>query len=941
MTIAPSPPFATVLRAYRLAAGLTQEALAERAGLSVRAVSDLERGRRRLPHPHTVRALARALRLPAAERARLETAGRRPADAAASVAPEPRPLTNLPVQITSFIGRERELAEIARLLTATRLLTVTGAGGCGKTRLALQVVAGLLADYSDGVWFVDLAPLTDPTLVGQAIASVLGLQEAMGQSNLSRLQAALKSKHLLLVLDNCEHLIEACAQVADALLRGCPGVTLLATSREALGIAGETVWRVPSLSVPNTTATDAPLSLDELAAFEAIRLFVDRATAVQPHFALTTQNAPTVDQICRRLDGIPLAIELAAARVRLLTVEQIATRLDDRFRLLTGGGRTAVPRQQTLQATIDWSHALLTEPERVLFRRLAVFVGGWTLEAAEAVAGDQGPGIRGLGMGTGDGGASTAALATGPLAHSPTCPLATGDVLDLLGQLVDKSLVLVDEHDGAARYHLLETMRQYGLDRLQAADELVLMQRRHLAWCLALAARAEPHLGAADQLHWLACLAAEHDNLRAALTWSLDDDPATGLQLAGCLWLFWRARSLYVEGEQWLDRLLALAPDGTLARAKALQGAGLLARTHAHTTTARARLEESLPLCRALGDRRLLALTLRELGYLLPEMGDLAQGRALLEEGLDLVRADEDERGLGPTLFMLAMVSDHEGDATRARALGEESLRVLRRVGDRWMICRALNGLGLTALHAGDCARAEALTSEALPLAQELGSPGGMAVLHIRLAWTALWQGDAERATLHYEACRMLAERHAMDTHRGHALTGLGRVAQVRGEGARATALLTEGLALYIERGVTLNISEAQYGLGLVARDQGDWVQATDWLCQSLAMRQAADNRPGIATCLEGLATVAARQGQPVRTARLLGAAEALRQAIRSPMPLVERPAFEAAVQTARAAMGQEAFDAAWAAGQALPLEEAIAGALMDDDLGSSPPGTS
>jgi non-specific serine/threonine protein kinase len=934
MTIAPSPPFGTVLRAYRQAAGLSQEALAERAGLSMRAISDLERGRRLRPYPHTVRQLARALRLTSAERVRLEVAGRPPVDAAASDMTGDPPRTNLPAPVTSFIGREREMNDIARQLAATRLLTLTGAGGCGKTRLALQVAAGLIDTYSDGVWLAELAPLTDPTLVSQAVVRALGLQEAAGQDILSRLLSILKPKRLLLVLDNCEHMADACAHLADALLRGCPNVTVLATSREALGIGGEIVWRVPSLALPTASTTAVLPASDDVAAYEAIRLFVERATAVQPQFTLSPLNAPAVVQICRRLDGIPLAIELAAARVRHLTVGQIAARLDNRFGLLTSGGRTALPRQQTLRATIDWSHDLLSDEERVLLRRLAVFTGGCTLEAIETVcAGDERQETDAEGYAVPSGGS--------PAPH-PSTPdprsLAPTAVLDLLGHLVDRSLVLVDDQGSEARYGLLETMREYGRDRLQEAGELTALRRRHLAWCVTLAEHAERGVEGAEQLTWFARLDDEHDNLRSALAWSLDEDPAMGLRLAGSLWPYWWLRSYYVEGERWLDSLLARTPAPTLPRAKALVGAGVLARSQARKPRARVCLEEGLPLCRALGDRRLLALALRELGYLLPEVGGLNQGRALLDEALALAEADGDKRGLGLTLSMLSMTTALGGDYARARDLGEASLLALRQVGDRWMTGRALDRQGLVALIEGDCLRAQTLWEEALSIAQAVGVPNMMAVLRVRLGWAALWQGDADRAEAHYAAAHALTLRHSIDTSRAHALSGLGRVAQVRGETGRATALLTESLAICTERGAPQGIGEAQYGLGLTARDQGDLARATDWLRQSLAVRQEIDDRPGVTTCFEALATVAAEQGQSVRTARLLGAAEALRQAIRSPMPLVERPAFEAAVQTARATIGQDALDAAWAAGRALPLPQAIAEALADDVPSASSP---
>ena len=422
---------------------------------------------------------------------------------------------NLPRQLTSFIGREREMAEVRRLLSTTRLLTLTGSGGCGKTRLALQVAADLVEAFAEGVWFVDLAPLSDPALVPQTVAATLRVREEPGRPILITLSEYLQPRHLLLVLDNCEHLVGACAELAQALLRACPHLQILATSREPLRIGGETTWRVPSLSLPDLLRL--PL-VESLAEYEAVRLFTDRAEVVLPGFLVTDQNALAVAQVCHRLDGIPLAIELAATRVKVLPVHQIAARLDDRFRLLTGGSRTALPRQQTLRAVMDWSYILLSEKERTLLRRLSVFAGGWTLDAAEAVC----SGNR----------------------------IETVEVLDLLAQLVDRSLVAVDREDAEARYRLLDTVRQYAREKLQDSGEETEVHGRHREWFLDLAERTEPELLGPEQGVWLARLEAEHDNLRAALTWSQQEEEGgeAGLRLAGALGRFWWMRGHLTEG---------------------------------------------------------------------------------------------------------------------------------------------------------------------------------------------------------------------------------------------------------------------------------------------------------------------------------------------------------------------------------------------------------
>ncbi|HEV2238806.1 MAG TPA: AAA family ATPase, partial [Ktedonobacterales bacterium] len=479
---------------------------------------------------------------------------------------------NLPIQLTSFIGREREVAEVTQLLATARLVTLTGSGGCGKTRLALRAGADALDRFDDGVWLVELAPLADPAHVTQAVATALGVPAEPGRPLLATLTEHLRARHLLLVLDNCEHLVAACAGLADALLHACPHLTILATSREPLVIEGEHSFHVPSLGLPEAGQTP---TLARVAACEAARLLIERATAAQPDFALTERNATAVEQLCRRLDGIPLALELAAARVRALTVEQVAQRLDDRFHLLTGGSRKALPRQQTLRALIDWSHDLLTPAERTLFRRLAVFAGGWTLEAAEEVC-------------SGD-------------------VVAPTDVLDLLARLVDKSLVLADEQQAAARYHLLETVRQYAGEKLLEAGEAESLRDRHLTCFLALAEEAHSHSGTVEQYAWARRLAAEYDNLRTALEWSRAQPSETELELrlAGAMMFAWLAFGHLSAGRAALEQALARSnPHArTQARARALAMAGQLAGMQMDVAAASALHSESVAIYRELGDK--------------------------------------------------------------------------------------------------------------------------------------------------------------------------------------------------------------------------------------------------------------------------------------------------------------------------------------------------
>ena len=500
---------------------------------------------------------------------------------------------NLPQQVTSFIGRETQVEEVTRLLGRTHLLTLTGAGGCGKTRLSLQVAADLLDQYFDGVWLAELAALSDPALVPQAVATALGVKEEPGKPLSQTLVAALKPKRLLIVLDNCEHLVAACAALATDLLRSCPQVRILASSREALNVSGEQTFRVPSLTLPDPKQVQ---TVESLSQYEAVRLFIERAQAVQPSFAVTTANAPAMAQVCFHLDGIPLAIELAAARVRSLSAEEINRRLDQRFRLLTGGARNVLPRQQTLRALIDWSYDLLTGAEKALLCRLSVFVGGWTLSAAEAVCAGE--------------------------------PVKDWEVLDLLTALVDKSLVAAERWGNGTRYRLLETVRQYGGDRLRESGESEAVSGRVAAYFLALAEEAEPQMRGPEQEVWLSRLETEHDNLRASLSWveGQGDGGEDGLRLAGALSRFWGIRGHSTEGRQWLRRALARTKRGDVeeesaregagsaSRAVALTGAGNLARNQGDYAEAQTLYEEALTLNGQLGDRQGIANTLNNLG---------------------------------------------------------------------------------------------------------------------------------------------------------------------------------------------------------------------------------------------------------------------------------------------------------------------------------------
>jgi predicted ATPase/DNA-binding XRE family transcriptional regulator len=720
---AASASFGDLLRQQRLAVGLTQEALAEQAGLSVHGIQKLESGGSH-PYRDTVRRLVQALRLSPVDLEAFQNAAapapRHRADGSG------RPSTNvrkdLPTALTSFIGREDEKDELVRLLPSTRLLTLTGVGGCGKTRLALEVARLLYASYPDGVWLVELAPIADPALVPQTVASALGIRETPAQPLVNTLTTALKRHRSLLLLDNCEHLLNACARLANTLLQACPELHILTTSREALGLAGEVSRRVPSLPVP---PLEPPPTANALGAYAAVQLLVERTRAVQPGFDVTEGNAVAIARICHRLDGIPLALELAAARARGLSVHDLAARLDQRFRLLTGGSRAALPRQQTLQATIDWSYDLLSQSERVVFARLSVFAGGWDLEAAEAVC--------------------------------PGAGIEQDQVVELLLHLVDKSLVAAEQDaTGAQRYHLLDTLRQYGRARLLASGRPDAIHGRHAAYYLTLAERAEPELDLPRQAVWIERLALEHSNLRSALEWLMaQGEVERALHLAGVLSRFREVRGHVREGRARLAAVLALAGESppTLARARVLDGAGVLAFYQADVPAAGGLFKASLAVYRQHQQRRGAGWALIHLGWLCHDTGRWRAARRLLQEALVACRDVDDRRGVARCLTLLGMLGLNEGDLIIARSFLEQSLALNRDVGDRWGTAWALHNLGRVLLADAELGQADAQSAqpvleESVATWREIGERRHLAFAVADLAITAAWLGDLELARI-------------------------------------------------------------------------------------------------------------------------------------------------------------------------------------------------
>jgi len=719
--------FAHLLREGRRQAGHTQAVLAERAGLSVRTIEHLESGRGQ-PFAHSAIQLADGLGLTSDARAEFLAAARRAPKAPATIAGSrqseasnhPKPRNRLPIALTSFVGRERELAEIRRLLNTSRLLTLMGPGGTGKTRLAIEAVRGQSDRADDDIYFVDLAPLSDDSLVPQVVASAVGVPEQSTRPALEVLVDALSMRRALLVLDNCEHVVSACSALADAVLRSCPDIRILATSCQPLGLSGETTWRVPVLTES-----------------EAMRLFVDRAQAVEPDWILTERNRTPVAQVCQHLDGIPLAIEFAAARVAVLAPTQIAERLADRFALLTATSRGTPPRHQTLRATLDWSYGLLAPDEQLLFDRLSVFAGDWSLEAAETVC-------------AGDG-------------------IQPRRVLDLLQQLVEQSLVLaVHLEDGPARYRLLETLREYGRERLEDRDEAAIRDR-HAEFFLALAEANEPELFGARWMVAQATFARDQDNIRAALRWLLSRGDVERVQrFAGSVARFWFFHGYFDEGSAWLAQVLALTPaESTAGRAKSLHGAGTIAMMRGDFAAAESALREALRIWHELGNRAQQGFVLFVLGMVARQRGARVEARRLFEEGLAESRAAASAPAEANNLAGLADVARDQRQYAKARRYGEEALecasaaaylrgevhalRALgevtydmgdydaatellqaglvrsRQLGAQWLVAWTLARLGLLAIERDEYAEAEARLAESLGLCREMGDRQGIA----------------------------------------------------------------------------------------------------------------------------------------------------------------------------------------------------------------------
>ncbi|HSL07727.1 MAG TPA: LuxR C-terminal-related transcriptional regulator, partial [Pseudonocardiaceae bacterium] len=835
---------------------------------------------------------------------------------------------NLPGELTSFVGRRAELAQIGDPLERVRLLTLTGAGGCGKTRLALQAAANAMDRHPDGVWWVELARLADATLLPAAVISALGLREVPGRALLDTLVEHLRTRRVLVVLDNCEYLLAACAEFANALLRVCPSLTILATSRAPLGVPGEITWPVPSMSLP------AKPQLEALRRSDAAALFIDRATQVRPHFVVTAANAPAVAQICHDLDGIPLAIELAATRVRMLTPEQIARALSDRFRLLTGGARTVLPRHQTLHASIDWSHDLLGDGERVLLRRLSVFAGGWTLDAAEQVCPGEG--------------------------------IDRDDVLDLVTGLVDKSLVITDEQSSETRYRLLETVRQYAAVRLAEAGEVDGLRDRQLAYYLALAQAAEPQVvGAGRSDPVLHTLAIELPNLRAALERAAVTDPTAGLRLVDALTLFWLFTGRYREGDAAYARALdAAGEEPTPLRGRVLAGRGDLALNGGAYKAAHGWAQAALEIGEACGDPWTQGRALNTLG-LMVSIRDPAGGRALLERSVQLATQAGDDWCRTNASQSLAIAWLYQDEFDTARPVLDAAYTTVTRLGYRRGFAWHWFCLGWEAMLHGRLDEARELLARAVAASDEVGDPVPNGFANGLMAWVQVACGDTELAySLAGTTLGRVQETGAdlalgianqtlggtemalgeLSAARGHLETAveaerlsgfasllaqhlviLGTLERVDGNLGAAHGHAEEALEVARRLGSGWMQANAERLLGRLALAAGKATEAERWVHDALGRLVVKRFAIGIPDCLDVLAAVAATQESFEEAARLLGAAAAGRGRI-GIVRFPPEPEFWASVErTTRKALGPDGYETAFAAGAALGTDEAVA----------------
>jgi predicted ATPase len=852
---------------------------------------------------------------------------------------------NLPAQLTSFIGREKEIAAVKEELASHRLVTLVGPGGTGKSRLSLQVAADVLDAYPHGIWFIELAALSDPELVPQTILSAMSVSEQKGRTALETLEEYLRDKNLLIILDNCEHLIEACAKLSQSILKASPNVKILASSRESLGLSGEVSWHVPSLSLPNPK--NLP-EFDQLTQYESVRLFIDRVLLVSPRFALNKENASAVAQICFRLDGIPLALELAAARAKSMSVEQIMSRLDDRFRLLTGGSRTALPRQQTLRALIDWSYDLLTDAEKLLLRRLAVFSGGWTLELAEQICADD--------------------------------RIDALDILDMLGHLVDKSLVAMEEEYGMTRYRILETIRQYAREKLFESGDGVEMRNRHRDAMVEFVERTEPELYKEHAQKWMRMMDAELENIRAALWWALENQDAShASRMCLVMHFYWNVKWLNQEAANYCREALALVEQDADLRNTANYPLLLTEKTFHEienslnlllepaTLTA---MQKAVALLEGFHFPKKSFHTFWELSMLYIRRNDLQSAEQIMLKSLEVSRQSGDEEGVAWSLSTLADIYRDRGEMEKASATYTQVIEQYRSMGDRVdaldnsialasiefgrgnvMLAQktfetelvAAQNLGLDmfaenilwslgefAAEQGDYDLAGRRYQQAEAVSKKAGDQSWEKIFVLsQKAAMAYMMGDLENACQYYEATLAGIKENQSDEFSGNTMKRYGMALLRAGRLEEARQCLEKGLAKLEKVGQGRFADLAWLGLGEL-ESMAENIPAARQHCQkALFLCNKFQRYVYSPQIFEAFAKIALLQNDPAQSARWFGCADALRKKFGFVMYPVFRPDYDKHLDLLKSKMNADEFESAWAEGGKMDLHEAVVLALQ------------
>jgi len=805
---------------------------------------------------------------------------------------ELRPTDNLPVQLTSFVGREKEFGDVKRLLQEAHMLTLVGPGGTGKTRLSIQVAQNLLGDYSDGVWLIELASILDPLLVPRTTAIAIGLRDEPQRPVIDMLCDYLREKSMLIILDNCEHLVDACAQMANKILQAAPHVRILASSREALGIAGEVSYRVPSLGVP-PDMDHLPLA-ESLSQYEAVKLFIDRAVSANPDFKVTNENTSFLAQICHRLDGIPLAIELAAAKIRVLNLEQIAKRLDDRFRLLTGGNRTALERHQTLRAAIDWSYNLLDDTEKFFFRRLAVFVGGWTLEAAETVCSDT--------------------------------SIQSNKILDLLEGLINKSMVITEETQHGIRYRVLETMRQYANEKLIESGESDILRDKHLDHFLNFAETASTHLIRSEQLSWLKQLDADYENLRAAIEWALNkNSPESSLRLCAALGKYWHLRTYWLDGTHWLKRALTKTTQNATqaenaARVKALYADAMLADELDDIERMRISAEQSFTLAQEVSNDKDIAIARLEAGIMLFRRGDNKVALPLLKQSYNEFQKLGDTYWISYSYNSLSAILEEDGELKFSERL-LQAIELARQGGERLNLAETLM-FYVGRLHSlNRLDEAVKYAEEADLLFNQIGSNiSTSSFLFAMIAWL---NGDYKKAKRLYmemqERFGLIGEKNL----RSLIIAELGLISMEQGEFEQARVQLDEALATAREINNIRSIAGRLVELGINYYLQGNFKKSKAYFVEGFVELKSLNNI--FQKRQELLLMVNFIEAQkPGIIASLLGALANSEKNIEIPINPLNRRYYNRTEARVREQLGNVAFESAFAEGQKMSLDEAL-----------------